>query len=1076
LRGFVWIAFAGCLALGFLLPRWAVAQEDAGTFVPIEELSSLSIPDDELSLDPSVLGLPIVKVEVKSRGTRWRAPIEVKSVTFGELLTPSVARRAMKELADTGGFTDLAAFAEKGTGGVVLRVLGTPSRRVVSIRVDGGILERSETISATKIAVFDRVSDGDLELLPSRVRELYAKRGYAKAVVSVQAVELDDPLDVLIVITVEPGVAREVTQRIFVIEPRFDAHVGDLKFDYEVSAGDRADESALEDADRDLAQKLREAAFIRAKVSHRVLARGAFTYLYVYVDSGPKIEPIFEGNWAFEGSELSDVLQLDEGQGSSLADFAEKLRRHYVAHGFLDATVGSEVRPSDDEGIEYVAFSIVERERAVVTRRVFACLPTELDPDDLGAEIDRVLEEELPSRGLISVPAPATIDQTLSSNVPGGVRVAPLELYPATTYTPEAYAAAMKRVKDVLLGKGYLNASVGPLTVIRARCKTTSADGACVEEPVAVPRAACATSREGLPIDEPPLPRDVTCVPSSSKGVRCSPRLTLHIPLHVGPVTKLWDVAFVGVRHTTAVELAAKAQLDVGDPLDLTALDEARARLSTFYADRGYAYAAVETSVDLSPDRSRAKVTFRIEEREVVTIEGIEIEGARQTDHELIRRRLALAKGDRYSQEKLRLSEERLATLGPFSSVSVTLSEPEVVARQKIVIVRVQEYSTQYLEPRGGFSTGEGLRFALEYGHRNIASLGISLTLRIQLSYLFDFIILDSAVAENLGPLSASERLERRNSARLVFPDIGLGPTVSFGIEALDVLDNQRDFSLSRGAIVPSVTWRPLRELATTLSAAVELNDENIFTGQSINEVIAGNRNLEQLLRFPDGTTFAIAQRLAVGWDRRDVPLNATRGTLSSIDVEHVNAFPADSEDPDTDPLVSHFLRMSGRFTGYIRITDGGAAIAIGLAAGGNVQLQSESKTYPDRLFFLGGSDSLRSFLVASLVPEDVAQQILKGELEITDVAIRGGDFWWNPRVEFRLPLTDLFGIGLFAEAGNLWVDPSAGFNPFALRYGLGGGVRFSTPVGPIAIDGGLNPDRRPWEDVGAVHFAVGLL
>jgi outer membrane protein assembly factor BamA len=634
----------------------------------------------------------------------------------------------------------------------------------------------------------------------------------------------------------------------------------------------------------------------------------------------------------------------------------------------------------------------------------------------------------------------------------------------------------MKRVKDVLLGKGYLNASVGPLTVIRARCKTTSADGACVEEPVAVPRAACATSREGLPIEEPPLPREVTCVPSSAKGVRCSPRLTLHIPLHVGPVTQLWDVAFVGARHTTALELASKAQLGVGTPLDLTALDEARGRLTAFYADRGYAYAAVETKVDLSPDRSRAKVTFRIEEREVVTIEGIEIEGARQTDHELIRRRLAIAKGEPYSREKLRLSEERLATLGPFSSVSVTLAEPEVVARQKVVVVRVQEYATQYLEPRGGFSTGEGLRFALEYGHRNIGSLGISLTLRIQLSYLFDFIILDSAVAENLGPLSASERLERRNSARLVFPDIGLGPTVSFGIEALDVLDNQRDFSLSRGAIVPSLTWRPLRELATTLSASVELNDETIFSGQSVNDVIAGNRALEQLLRFPDGTTFAIAQRLAVGWDRRDVPLNATRGTLASVDLEHVNAFPASANDPDTDPLVSHFLRMSGRFTGYVRITDGGVALAIGVAAGGNVQLRDESKTYPDRLFFLGGSDSLRSFLVASLVPEDVAQQILKGELEITDVAIRGGDFWWNPRIELRLPLTDLFGVGLFAEAGNLWVDPSAGFNPFALRYGLGGGVRFATPVGPIAIDGGLNPDKRPWEDVGAIHFAVGLL
>ena len=109
-------------------------------------------------------------------------------------------------------------------------------------------------------------------------------------------------------------------------------------------------------------------------------------------------------------------------------------------------------------------------------------------------------------------------------------------------------------------------------------------------------------------------------------------------------------------------------------------------------------------------------------------------------------------------------------------------------------------------------------------------------------------------------------------------------------------------------------------------------------------------------------------------------------------------------------------------------------------------------------------------------MPEDVAQQILQGKLKIEDVAIRGGDIWWNPRLEFRLPLGDLVGIGLFAEAGNLWVDAANGFKPFDLRYGLGGGLRFSTPVGPIAIDGGINPTKREWEDLGALHFAVGLL
>ncbi len=1053
-----------------------VAPVATESFVPLEDLATLVIPEDQVELDPSVLGLPIVRVEVRTAGSRWATQTEVKSIPFGEKLSPEVARKAMRELAESGGFSDLAAFADRVGGGVILRIEATPARRVRAVQIEGGLFERSATLTATKLAIGGMVSEPDVVRVPELVSTFYQQRGFPDAKITIQTVSLDQPLDVMLVVSITPGEPRNVSQRVFVIEPAFDAQVGDLKFEYAVSANERADDLALEEADRLLAQTLRENAFTRAKVAHRVIHRKGFTYLYVYVDSGPKLIPAFEGNWSFDANDLRAALELTKGQVSSVSDLSERLRRFYEEQGFLDARISGELRPSKDEGEEHLVFTIVERERVRVERRIFACLPTAVAADDLGSEIDSVLREELPSRAFIALPAPRMLDATLSGSTLAGARPAPLELSPESTYSAEAYSSALKHVREVLFSRGYLNAAVGPLTVIRARCSSRSGAGDCIEEPLTIPKARCESTREGLPIPEPALPRDLTCTPDSAQGVRCSSRMTLHIPMHLGPLTTLWDVGFVGAKSSTAAQLAEKAGLAVGDPVSLTAIEESRRKIVAWFQNRGFAYASVETNVDLSPDKSRARVTFTVEEREKVTVGEILIEGARQTDHDLIRRRLAFTTGDTYSTDNLRLSEERLATLGPFSSVSVTLAEPEVVAKQKSIVVRVQEYPSQYLDPRGGFSTGEGLRFGLEYGHRNIASLGISLTLRIQLSYLFDFVILDSDIAQNLKPLSASERLERRNSARLSFPDIGLGPLVSFGVEAIDVRDNQRDYGLSREAIVPSLTFRPLREFVGTLSASAELNTEEIFGGQSVNDIIANNRNLEQLLRFPDGTTFVLAQRISASWDRRDVPLNATRGTFTSVDIEHVNAFPADSDDPDTQPLVSHFMKMSGRFTGYVAVTQGGAAFALSVALGANLQLTDDSKTYPDRLFYLGGSDSLRSFLSASVVPEDVAQQILQGKLKIEDVAIRGGDIWWNPRLEFRLPLGDLVGIGLFAEAGNLWVDAANGFNPFDLRYGLGGGLRFSTPVGPIAIDGGINPTKREWEDLGALHFAVGLL
>lgn len=1070
----------GCALCGSFATRSAWAQtptpaEEAveAPLVPIDDLATLSIPEDEVTFDESLLGLPIVRVEVRVTGKRWAGRPPINSVKFGDKLTPEAARRAMRELSGSGSFVRLAAEAERAGSGALLRIVAVPSRTVAAVQLEG-ILDRAGTLRAAGLVTGEEISEAELDAIPAKVARFYETQGFPRAVVTVQAAQLDDPLDVLVVVTIDAKDPRLVSQRIFVIEPAYDVHVGDLKFDYAVSTGDRLDETALAEADRALAQVLREEGFYEARVAHRAKIVGAYSYLYIYVESGPKLVPLFEGAWSFDAEQLTTALEIERGQVGSTEELVAKLEKFYVSHGFLDAKIKAQNRASKDPGLEYIAFDIIENQRVGVARRVFVCLPPEIDPDDVGREIDDVLETTLPSHTFVSVPDPRIVEATLSTPATTGARPAPLELSPATTYTPEAYTAALKRVREVFLSKGYLNAVIGPVTVVRATCAPSSPAGTCIEEPLPTVKGACETTDAGLPLPEPAAPGALTCVPDAARGIRCAPTLTLRVPVHLGPVTKIWDLSFEGNAHATSRDLAETAKVELGAPLSLQTLEDAKAKLADYYQDRGYAYVGVSSEVELSPDRTRGRVKFILQERDLVFIDDIEIQGATRTDHSLIRRRIAFKKGDVYSETKIRQSEERLATLGVFASTSVALAEPEVVSRRKRLIVRVAEYPSQYIDPKVGFSTGEGLRFGFEYGHRNIGSLAIALTLRIQLSYLFDFMILDSDVERNLAPLSASERLERRNSVRVSFPEIGLGPLVSFGIEAVDVRDNQRDFGLSREAIVPSLTYRPMRELVATLSASVELNDEKIFGDASTDELIRDNPGLANLLRFPDGTTVAIAQRIGVSWDRRDAPFAATSGTLVAADIEHVNALPADPDDPETDPLVSHFLKMSGRFSGYVRLTDSGVAIAASIAAGANVQLQSGSKTYPDRLFYLGGFDSIRSFLAESVVPEDIAQQVIAGTLTIDDVPVRGGDFWWNPRVELRVPIGGTFAVGVFLDTGNLWVDPLS-FIPWDLRYALGAGLRISTPIGPLAFDYGFNLDPREWEDIGALHFSIGL-
>ncbi len=1061
-------------------PAHAAATE---ALVPVEETAANVVPPD--AIDEALLDLPIVAIEVKLEGKRWAKPARIGSVKVGEKLTPEVARRAMRELDEGGTYAGLAAEAERSGAGVILRLVGVPSRTIASVQIDGGVLEKAETLKASGLEVGSEITEADVDDLQRRLSAVYDSHGFPGAHIDASVVDLDEPGEVLISIQIEPGEPRLVSQRIFVIEPAWDKHVGDLKESYEVEAGDRLDQKACDEADRKLTEVLRRAGFGQARVYHKTLFRAAFSYLYVYVDSGPKLVPAFEGNTSFDRDQLTRALEIEKADATTGADLATRLKRHYLSYGFLDAEVQADERPSkEDPGIIHVVFKIREGARVRVRKRVLLCLSAKEDPDDVGREIDRVLEEELPSEDLVAVPSPLVVEDAVGSR--GGRRAEPLDVAPAAVYTAEAYAKAMKRVRELYLGKGYLRSVIGPASVVRARCHPSSPPGECIEEPLPKMQAVCKTDDAGMPEPEPPPPPGSSCVPDSLRGIRCSPRLTLRIPLHLGPQTRIWDVAFDGNDHETDVALAEIADLPLGEPLSMKELEDAKARVLEHYQDEGYAFAEVLADIEPSPDGTRARVRFRIRERDLVFIDGVDVEGAFRTDHDLIIGRVALKTGDRYSRRDLRLSEERIATLGPFSSVSVTLSEPEVPAKRKRLLVRVTEYGSQYIEPRLGFSTGEGLRVGFEYGHRNIGGRAIALTLRLELSYLFDFMIIDSDVEKNLGPLPVSERLERRNSVRVAFPEIGLGPTFSLGIEGIDVRDNQRDFGLTREALVPSITYRPLREVSMTLSASGELNDVQIFNADSVDAAILENPNLARLLRFPDGTTFAVSQRLGVTWDRRDNPLSATSGTLLVGATEHVNAFPI-GEESSTDPLVSHFLKVTTRFATYFRFTDQGLSLALSVSGGVNVQLESGSKTYPDRLFYVGGFESHRAYFPDAMVPEDVAKRIDAGEVTIDEVAVRGGDLVVNPRVELRIPIWKAIGIGVFLDVANLYVDP-AEFDIGAWRYGAGAGLRIATPLGPLAFDGAFNlnrvasaleddpgPDHREFEDLGAIHFSVGL-
>jgi outer membrane protein insertion porin family len=1053
-------------------------------------------PSDTLA---ALAGKPIRAVSVETVGNRWKSRPAVKSVTVGELLTHEVARRALAELLDSGAFAQGYADARAYEDGVILRLVMMPRRVVAGIRVQGDELDKQRMLNAAELAEGDEVTEPMLRRIAASVRSFYRNYGYDRAIVTVDASDTDDPMEVLLDIDIDAGERRTVTRRIFVIEPQLDRLVGDLKQDYEVGAGDDLDEDALAEADNDMVERLRHAGFLDARVEHQVLRRGDDAFLYVYLETGPRYTFVFEGDRREDEDDLEDALALDEPTTDTTpAALGERLQRYYQERGYYDAEVKVQERKSADGAELEVRFVIRESQPLRVARRLYPCLPVEapddLGPADLDSEIDAVLDETLPGTPLFHEVDEGAVDRALGQG--GGSRAPARRLDPAATYTPEAYDKALKHLEQLLNSKGYLDARVGPVTIVRATCNPRSRAGRCDPLPLPAYRPPrCRHDALEMPIPEAPLPEAFTCVPDPLHGVHCSPDVVLYIPIQLGPQMRLYDMVFEGNTVIGSHDLYDLAEYPLGEPFSNVDIDAAQNRIVETYRNMGYAYASVRVAIDHSPDRTRARARFVISEHKPVVIDEYEVRGAERTEPDLVLSRLSLCSdvedcertptgyvcrvtcsGDEayFKKDLVRESEEQIATLGTFSSVAIALEDPDLPQERKRVIITVTEIPSQYIAPSVGFFTGDGFRVGIEYGHRNIGGLAIALTLRLELAYLPEFLILDPDVRKNYEDFSVSERLERRNTGTLRFPDIGLGPKFDLVVSGVDARDNQRDFGISREAFIPTLGYRPVGPINLSLGASVEVNDVTLFSEGGVEEAIRQNPALATLLRVPEGRTVAFSQRLAFTWDGRDKPLEATRGGLIASAVEHVTALPLE----DASQFTSEFLKLTLRGAGYVPLGSGGMALALSLATGYNLQLTSDSKTYPDRLFFLGGVGTMRGFQLDELVPQDIADQILDGDVGIDDVGVRGGDLFVNPRAELRIPLTEILGLGIFVDAGNLWstIDAFDDFGEiFRLRYTAGAGVRFETPLGPVALDYGVKLARYPWEDFGALHFSIGL-
>ncbi|HEY7527894.1 MAG TPA: BamA/TamA family outer membrane protein, partial [Candidatus Deferrimicrobiaceae bacterium] len=248
-------------------------------------------------------------------------------------------------------------------------------------------------------------------------------------------------------------------------------------------------------------------------------------------------------------------------------------------------------------------------------------------------------------------------------------------------------------------------------------------------------------------------------------------------------------------------------------------------------------------------------------------------------------------------------------------------------------------------------------------------------------------------------------------------------------------------FSLRKASVIASITQTFFER--STVSFQYEVSRDHVF------DVAPG-----AILSPEDqGSASIAAVRGLVVLDLRDDPFNPRRGSFNSGTTELASYYLGSEVD---------YLKLAGQSSWYFPVFRRSTLVASGRA--GYIRPMRDTVEVPiQKRFFIGGRTTVRGFKEDSLGPR------------AADGTPTGGNYMVNANAELRVPLQYGFNVAFFADAGSVWFqgDPNAGFD---LRESAGLGLRYVTPVGPIALDYGWKLDRREGETPSEWHFTIGAV
>jgi len=491
---------------------------------------------------------------------------------------------------------------------------------------------------------------------------------------------------------------------------------------------------------------------------------------------------------------------------------------------------------------------------------------------------------------------------------------------------------------------------------------------------------------------------------------------TIHV--EEGLRYRLREIRFRGNDHFLRDELMALVGNREGKFVDYVGLERDQEAIAAHYRDKGYLDVRIAGELLFDEGMDTTVAQFDVEEGQRYRLGKVVVQGNLLTDTVVILREVGIPEGSPAGEKDLLKFQQAVYRTGLYKSVRVQkIRRPSEGILD--LVVEVEETLFFEIEFGAGYGTDTRARGFVGAKNRNLDGKGRSFSSRINAS-----------------------RKEQKFIGDLREPWI-LGNRWKWegGLTAYYQEAERISFSLRKASVIASIN-RTFFE-RSTLSLQYEVSRDHVFNvaaGAILSPEDQGSANI------------AAARAIAV-LDFRDDPFNPRNGSFNSGTAELASYYFGSEVD---------YFKLAGQSSWYFPVVRRTTFVLSGRA--GYIRPMRDTVEVPiQKRFFLGGRTTVRGFKEESLGPH------------AADGTPTGGNYMANLNTELRVPLQYGFNVALFVDAGSVWFQgvPNAGFD---LRKSTGVGLRYVTPVGPIALDYGWKLDRREGESASEWHFTIGAV